>query len=64
MEYTNSTAWTPELWKTFVSSIFSLKDFITEDLVRQFLKDHGMDYDTEAAKVATMTDEEILALIR
>ena len=32
--------------------------------VRQFLKDHGMDYDTEAAKAAAMTDEEILALIR
>ena len=64
MEYTNSTVWTPELWKTFVSTIFSLKDSITEDLVRQFLKDLGMDYDTEAAKVATMTDAEILALIR
>ena len=64
MENTNSTAWTPELWKTFVSAACSLKDYITEDLVRQFLKDHGMDYDTEAAKAAAMTDAEILALIR
>ena len=64
MENTNSTAWTPELWKNFVSTIYSLKDFITEDLVRQFLKDHGMDYDAEAAKIAIMTDAEILALIR
>ena len=64
MENTNSTAWTPELWKTFVSAAYSLKDYITEDLVRQFLKDHGIDYDTEAAKAAAMTDAEILALIR
>ncbi len=64
MENTNSTAWTLELWKNFVSAVFTYKDYITEDLVRQFLKDHGMDYDTEAAKAAAMTDAEILALIR
>lgn len=64
MNTITTDTWTPELWKTFVSAAYSLKDYITEDLVRQFLKDHGKDYDTEAAKAAAMTDEEILALIR
>ena len=57
---TTPNAWTPEAWKTFVHAVLDLSDYITPELVRQLLEEHGINYDKAAAESDLMTDEELL----
>ena len=53
-----------ELNNILLREIYSARNLITKDFVRELLSSVGKDYDTEKAAADKMTDAEILQMIR